>query len=85
MFQRCSSLELSSYGDLIQMNLNTIEDVNAQFKDDVMAIFEKNKENIYVVLMLDEFVSVFSFHWLINSSSSVSFLPDKDLSPSNVW
>lgn len=54
----CSGIDVSSYGSSIQTNLNNIEGVSEQFKADVKAICEKNKENIYIMLLLDEFVSV---------------------------
>lgn len=54
----CSSIDISSFGESIQTNLNKIEDVSVQFKADVNAIYQKNKENFYITLMLDEFVSV---------------------------
>lgn len=51
--------DISTYGDSIQMGVNTIDGVSGQFKEDMNTIYEKNKENIYIVLILDEFVSVF--------------------------
>lgn len=54
----CSGIDISSFGESIQTNLNKIEDVGVQFKADVNAIYQKNKENFYITLMLDEFVSV---------------------------
>lgn len=53
----CSSVDVSSYCSSIQTNVNNIEGVSEQFKADVKAISEKNKENIYISLLLDEFVS----------------------------
>lgn len=58
IFQMCLSLNLPSYGDIIQRHVNSIDGVSERFKKDVNVIYEKNKENVYVVLILDEFVSV---------------------------
>lgn len=54
----CLGIDISSFGESIQTNLNKIEDVSVQFKADVNAIYGKNKDNFYITLMLDEFVSV---------------------------
>lgn len=54
----CLSINVSSYGESIQTNLNKIDGASEQFKADVTAIYEKNKENFYITLLLDEFVSV---------------------------
>lgn len=54
----CTSVDVSTYGDSIQTNMNQIDGASEQFKADVNAIYEKNKENFFFLLMLDEFVSV---------------------------